>query len=80
MGNVIITATQAEGTDAAGCAWKRSSYRSAPPFKPITTAPKAVERMAVAVHASREIRGPVELFLASVAGWDGEVVRLVISA
>jgi hypothetical protein len=30
--------------------------------------------------SSREFRGPVELFLASVAEWDGDVVRLVMAA
>ena len=29
---------------------------------------------------SREFRGPVELFLAAVAEWDGDVVRLVLAA
>jgi hypothetical protein len=29
---------------------------------------------------SREFRGPVELFLASIAEWDGDVVRLVMAA
>jgi hypothetical protein len=29
---------------------------------------------------SREFRGPVELFLASVAEWDGDVVELVMAA
>jgi hypothetical protein len=29
---------------------------------------------------SREFRGPVELFLAAVAEWDGDVVRLVMAA
>jgi len=29
---------------------------------------------------SREFRGPVELFVASVAEWDGDVVRLVLAA
>ena len=29
---------------------------------------------------SREFRGPVELFLASVAEWEGDVVRLVMAA
>jgi hypothetical protein len=29
---------------------------------------------------SREFRGPVELFLASVAEWEGDVVRLLLAA
>ena len=29
---------------------------------------------------SREFRGPVELFMASVAEWGGDVVRLVMAA
>lgn len=29
---------------------------------------------------SREFRGPVELFLASVAEWNGDVVRMVMAA
>jgi hypothetical protein len=30
--------------------------------------------------ACREFRGPVELFLASVAEWDSDVERLVVAA
>ena len=29
---------------------------------------------------SREFRGPVELFLASIAEWEGDIVRLVMAA
>ena len=34
--------------------------------------------MGIVSKDSREFRGPVELFLASVAGWEGDVVRLVM--
>ncbi len=61
---------------------QNGNYRFAPLKMGRTADRRQVTEMLVSAGftSSREFRGPVELFVASVAEWDGDVVRLVMAA
>lgn len=61
--------------------WRPSGFRKPAGFSTTSTLnflPAALDFWPLAKN--RECRGPVELFLASIAEWDGDVLRLVMAA